>query len=179
MGSKRNLRQYAHSLYAAAAESGQVRETETRLDALLKMYKTIPTFKQLLLTKRVAPEIKLKILKTVLSGYITALETDLLTVLVKDGLLDKLAVIIKGYKRLADSDPSSVNVTIFMTRESDLKSMDDITKRLEEILNKQVYTKTVEDKALIGGAKFRIGNTIVDGSIERRLEKLRERLIRA
>lgn len=179
MGLQRNLRQYAHSLYSAAAESGQVRETETRLDALLKMYKTIPTFKQLLLTKRVAPETKLKILKTVLSGYITALETDLLTLLVKDGLLDKLAVIIKAYKRLADADPSSVNVTIFMSRESDQKSLESITKRLEEILKKQVYTKTVEDKALIGGAKFRIGNTIVDGSIERRLEKLRKNLIRA
>ncbi|NOZ09401.1 MAG: ATP synthase F1 subunit delta [FCB group bacterium] len=179
MSLQRNLRQYALSLYSAAAEAGQVRETERRLDAILKMYKAIPAFKQLLLTKRVDPEVKLKILKTVLASYVSALETDLITVLVKEGLLDKLAVIIKGYKRLADADPSSVNVTIFMSQESDKESLADITKRLEKILNKQVFAKTVEDKTLIGGAKFRIGNTIVDGSIERRLEKLRESLIRA
>ncbi len=179
MNVQRALRQYVQSLYSAAAKLQQVHETEMRLNAILEIYKTIPAFKQLLITRRVQPENKLKILNTVLAGHITALETELISLLIKDGLLDKLVDIIHGYNRLAEADPSMVNVTIFVPQKPDATSLAEITHRLEKLLNKQVYTKTVEDKKLIGGAKFRIGNTIVDGSIERRLEKLRERLIKA
>jgi F-type H+-transporting ATPase subunit delta len=44
---------------------------------------------------------------------------------------------------------------------------------LQEKLKKKLNIKTVIDKGLIGGAEIVVGNTVIDGTIKRRLEDVR------
>ncbi|MGD0335538.1 MAG: ATP synthase F1 subunit delta [Candidatus Omnitrophota bacterium] len=55
----------------------------------------------------------------------------------------------------------------------------DIEDRLESKFGKKFKFRTELDAGLLGGVQVVIGNTIIDGSIRRRLDELRERLMSA
>jgi F-type H+-transporting ATPase subunit delta len=52
----------------------------------------------------------------------------------------------------------------------------DMTKTLEGVTGKKIEAKFSLDPKLLGGALVRIGDTIYDGSLRNRLDRLRERL---
>ena len=52
------------------------------------------------------------------------------------------------------------------------EELSDVVHNIEKKLGKKVDVDTLVDPKILGGVKFRIGNTIVDGSISTRLKKL-------
>jgi F-type H+-transporting ATPase subunit delta len=50
-------------------------------------------------------------------------------------------------------------------------------KRLEAYTQKKIRIRTATDPALRGGLMVRIGDTVLDGSVRRQLERLRERFL--
>ena len=49
-------------------------------------------------------------------------------------------------------------------------------KKIEQKLSRKVDLDNILEPEILGGAKFRIGNMIVDGSISNRLKKLEKAL---
>jgi len=58
----------------------------------------------------------------------------------------------------------------------DHKSVDKIKKGLESKLNKKLKLVVGLDPGLLGGVQVTIGNTVIDGSVRRRLDDLKEKL---
>ena len=52
------------------------------------------------------------------------------------------------------------------------EELSDVVQNIEKKLGKKVDVDILVDPEILGGVKFRIGNTIVDGSIATRLKKL-------
>ena len=50
--------------------------------------------------------------------------------------------------------------------------LDGLVSGIEKKLEKKIEMETIVDPDILGGVKFRIGNTIIDGSIATRLQKL-------
>ena len=48
---------------------------------------------------------------------------------------------------------------------------------VESKTNNKVSIKNIVDKSLLGGIKLKVGNTLIDGSISTRLEKLKQSMI--
>lgn len=51
-----------------------------------------------------------------------------------------------------------------------------LARALSEAVGKEVEVKVVVDPSILGGLFARIGDTVIDGTIRRRLEELRERI---
>jgi F-type H+-transporting ATPase subunit delta len=51
-----------------------------------------------------------------------------------------------------------------------------LARALSEALGKEVEVKVVIDPSVLGGVFARIGDTVIDGTIRRRLEELKERI---
>ena len=52
-----------------------------------------------------------------------------------------------------------------------------ITRQLETITGKRIILREQVDKALLGGVIARVGDTLIDGSVRRRLELLRRQIV--
>lgn len=178
MNIQRTVRQTAQAFFTAASKADLIRETSARLISIQEVLKSTPKFKHLLHTKRITAAQKQQILKVVLKDLITDFEIALINVLIEKDAISLLSDVILGFQKLAASDPRYVRVTISTSNVLDKSEVDEIVTRLEKLLKKHVDAKSVVSPDLIGGMRLRIGNTIVDGSISRRLEKLRESLIR-
>jgi len=51
-----------------------------------------------------------------------------------------------------------------------------LTEALEKATGKQIELKVVQDPSVIGGVIARVGDTVIDGTVRRRLDQLREAL---
>jgi F-type H+-transporting ATPase subunit delta len=58
----------------------------------------------------------------------------------------------------------------------DEATLERITSTLEKATGRSLEVRTVVDPAILGGIVARIGDTVIDGSVRRRLESLRETL---
>ena len=70
-------------------------------------------------------------------------------------------------------------MTITSAVDLSVNEVDKIKSSVESKLNKKIDATTEIDTNLIGGIKLRIGNTLIDNSISRRLNLLKSKLTQA
>jgi F-type H+-transporting ATPase subunit delta len=56
----------------------------------------------------------------------------------------------------------------------DASTMDSIKNHIQKMLGKEPVLHTYVDKAMLGGIKVRIGDTLIDGSVQTKLRRLSE-----
>tara|TARA_B100000378_G_scaffold78969_1_gene61693 strand:+ start:104 stop:451 length:348 start_codon:yes stop_codon:yes gene_type:complete len=108
------------------------------------------------------------VLKDVLSEF----GFELLFQLLNDGRVQLLEEIIKRVQFLIDSKSGAMKITVSTTSPLNDNELDDLVSGIEKKLEKKIEMETIVDPDILGGVKFRIGNTIIDGSIATRLQKL-------
>jgi len=84
---------------------------------------------------------------------------------------------ICNYVRVAYSHGEAEEAILRTSYPLELKSVRDIRNKLEETLNKKIHFFIELDPQLLGGVEVRIGNTLIDGSVRRRLEDLKQQLM--
>ncbi len=178
MKNVRNIKRYAQALYSTAVETNQLHELDTRLNSILDIMKHVPEFRLLLLTKRVTEADKLSIINTVLASVTTEFEREFLAILIENGDVTSFEDIVKRFHFVCDSESDKVKVSVTTASAISADDLNSIKEQIGSKLNKDIETETIVDSKILGGAKFRIGNTIVDGSVSTKLEKLRSSLTR-
>ena len=172
MKNNREVNKYAGAVFAVAEGSGQLSDVSQHLNTLLTAYKTSPDLRLLLQSRRIPLEDKSKILKVVLEDVLSEFGFELLVQLLNDGKIQLLEEIIKRVLFLIDNKSGAMKVTVTTSSLLNENELDELVTGIEKKLEKKIEMESVVDTNIIAGVKFRIGNTIIDGSIATRLQKL-------
>jgi len=84
---------------------------------------------------------------------------------------------ICDYVRVAYSHGAALEGVLKTSYPLDLDLIQKIKTRLEEKLHHKINLYLELDADLLGGVQIRIGNTVIDGSVRRRLEELKRKLM--
>ena len=172
MKNNREVKKYAGAVFAVADKSGKLSEVSLHLNSLLRVYKTSPELRLFLQSRRISLENKSKILQVVLKDVLLEFGFELIFQLLNDGRVQLLEEIIKRVQFLIDSKSGAMKITVSTTSPLNDNELDDLVSGIEKKLEKKIEMESVVDPDILGGVKFRIGNTIIDGSIATRLQKL-------
>ncbi|MBC8312029.1 MAG: ATP synthase F1 subunit delta [Candidatus Marinimicrobia bacterium] len=172
-------KKYARALYNVAVQQEDVKEVSNRINYIVNVLKAVPEFSQLLQTHQVSTENKTTILKNVLQDNISTLELELITDILEHNNILILSDIAKHFEYLVETDSSIVNMTITSATQLSADEVEHIKSNIESQLNKKVDVYTETDTSLIGGVKLRVGNTVIDNTISRRLDMLKSTLTQA
>ena len=172
MKQSRETKKYAQAVFSVADKTDQLSDTIQRLDFLLNIYTSSPEFRLFLQSRRISPAEKMKILKKVFMDILSDLELELLNHLLKKGHIQLLVAVIKKFGFIAQSVETSLKVSISTAEQINPEGLSDIVRNIEQKLGKKVDADALVDPEILGGVKFRVGNTIIDGSIATRLQKL-------
>ena len=172
MKQSRETKKYAQAVFSVADKTDQLSDTIQRLDFLLNIYTSSPEFRLFLQSRRISPAEKMKILKKVFMDILSDLELELLNHLLKKGHIQLLVAVIKKFGFIAQSVETSLKVSISTAEQINPEGLLDIVRNIEQKLGKKVDADALVDPEILGGVKFRVGNTIIDGSIATRLQKL-------
>ena len=179
MDKKGLVNKYTRALYNVSVQQEDVNEVSERIHYISTVMKAVPEFSQFLQTNQLSANDKLKVVKSVLKDDISSLEVDLLAELIQHGHVLLMAEISRRFVYLVEVDSSVLNVKISSAAELSEEEIKNIVNKIETQSNKKVSIETETDASLIGGIKLRVGNTVIDNSISRRLELLKDTLTQA
>ena len=92
----------------------------------------------------------------------------------RHGLIPEIAI---QYHALVDDIEGRVHAQVTISREPDGKLAKILTDRLSKVLGKSVVPHFTVDPHILGGTVIRVGDTVMDGSVRRRLGRLRQKML--
>lgn len=170
-------RNYADALFAAAETIDRVASFGDLIDAVAGAIATDPRIAIVLESPRVAKTVKARLLVDALEGRAPREFLRFLQAVVRRGRQGLFGEITREYQGLLDRKLNRVHAGVTLTRDPDGKLRDEIVRRLTAALGKEVRGHFRADPAILGGVVVRVGDRIYDGSLRRRLQTLRRRML--
>jgi F-type H+-transporting ATPase subunit delta len=169
-------RNYAEALFDLGKRGGQTSRYADLIDAVAGAVETTPQVQAVLMSPRVPKTDKARMLAAALAGAPKEFVLFLQAV-VKRGRQSLLREIATEYLALLDLQLNRVRAGVTLARPADEKLQRSIREALSRQLGKDVIASFSVDPEILGGAVIRVGERIHDGSVRRRLTKLRRQLL--
>lgn len=169
-------RNYAEALLTLATKAGDpagwgalVRQIADAIDGDVQL-------RRFLESPKVTAAEKVSVFTKALGDRVPAMLLRWLHALVRNRRQAMLPAIANEYDTLLDVSENRVHARLTFAAEPGATDSADIAARLSTVLGKTVIPHVAIDPAVIGGVVVRIGDTIMDGSVRRRLQVMRSRL---
>ena len=171
------IRKYAQLLYEVAVKNDDINQISAHLHSMRNILKSVPELNQLLITRRVQMQDKIIMLKNIFGDKISDIEMDLMVLLMENGHMILFREVVKRFDYLLEKESKLVKVHITSSSILSDDEVQRISSKIENNIQKEVEVKTDIDASIMGGIKLRVGNTLIDGSINSRFQKMRDTLI--
>jgi F-type H+-transporting ATPase subunit delta len=169
-------RNYAEALFELGEGSGELAERGELIDAVAAAIQTTPAIADVLMSPRVPKTEKVRLIGEALGSAPKGFRLFVQAV-VKRGRAPLLPEIATEYAKLLDQKLGRVRAGVTVARKPDAKLRAAIERDLARALSKQVIVTYSTDPAILGGTIVRVGDRIYDGSVRRRMTRLRRHLL--
>ncbi|MFL5495928.1 MAG: ATP synthase F1 subunit delta [Gemmatimonadales bacterium] len=169
-------RNYAEALFALGERSGRTDQYADLMDAVAAAVETTPEVKATLMSPKVPKSAKARLLAAALEDAPREFVLFLQAV-VKRGRQLLFRDIASEYLGLLDLKLNRVRAGVTLARPADEALRRTIQDSLSRQLGKEVLASFSVDPEILGGAILRVGERIHDGSIRRRMTRLRRALL--
>ena len=167
---------FADALYAVSRAEGTESETEDELFRFARILEGSDELRDKLADPHLPIALRQQIVTDLLEGKATAATVNLVGLVVGLGRVRELPAIIDAMvatsAQQSNKEIAEVRSAIPLT--DDQKSR--LAVELAKATGKQVEVKVIIDHSIKGGLIARVGDTVIDGSVRRRLEQLRNAL---
>ncbi len=170
-------RNYAEALLVVAGEAQAVERVGDLLDAVAGAVNSDPTVLAVMMSPRIRKSEKQALLARGLEGIAPPGFVKFLQAVVQRGRQGLLAEMSEAYQLIADRHFNRVHASVVTARDADPALRQIITDRLTKAIGKTVLAHFRTDPAIIGGLVVRLGDRVLDGSIRRRIQTLRSRML--
>jgi F-type H+-transporting ATPase subunit delta len=85
--------------------------------------------------------------------------------------------IASEYRLLIDESENRVHATVTVAIEPTQPERDALARQLSRLLGKRVVPHISLNPAILGGVIVKVGDTVMDGSVRRRLAVLKQRML--
>ena len=194
---------YAQALFETAQAEGALDGTLEQLESLGALIAAHPDLRQFFLNPDVDPDDKVGLLDRVTKasrshhlpesaesgpphrgapsanrqvGGWSALTRSFVTMVVSMGRAESLPGIAEALRAMADEAHKRMRVTVRSARPLPDAALARLRQALERREGQTITMDTELDPALLGGVQVRLDHRVIDGTVRRQLEELRERL---
>lgn len=176
MATDDRVKGYAAGIFEIAKAEGELDKVRSELLVIARAFETSAELREALSDPRLPSDRKQAIVDDLLGSRASKLTVSFVAFIVATGNATSLPAVVDA---LADATASASNREVAEIRtaiELDDETVAKLIAALERTTGKQLESKVVVDPSLIGGIVASIGDTVIDGSIQRRLSSLREAL---
>jgi len=169
---------YARALIDAAEAAGQTEAVMDELDSfVVDVVGANPRFEAVLSSALIQPDEKNALLDKALSSQASPLFLSFLKVVSRRGRLDILRPIHEAAHELYDNMRGITRVQVASAAELQEPVKHELADSIRRMLGGKPVLETEVWPELVGGMMMRVGDTVYDGSISTRLEKIRQEMI--
>ena len=170
---------YAEALSDAAEPLGLLEEVGADLAALAAQWRSGRELEAFFMSGAIRRDEKGRTIETVFRGRTGKVFVDFLQVLLKRNRMWLLPDVADAYGKILDEKLGRVPVTVVTAAPASDADLEGWRVRIRAAIGKEPVLSHEVRPALIGGAVLRVGDTVADGSVRRRLSELRARIAAA
>ena len=170
-------RRYAKALYQVARERESAPAVGEGLDQLLQAFDQMAQAHDVLTRPWIKAEDRRAIAVALAEkAGCPPLVRDFAGLLAERGRMDHLAEIVAAYRERGDADLGQARAEVRTAAPLSDAERGALRARLEAALGKRILLEERVDPTMLGGFVAQVGSFIVDGSLDRQLGRMRERL---
>ena len=167
---------YADALFAVARAEGNLKEVEDELFRFARVLEGSDELRAKLTDPHIPAAVRVQIVEDLLGGKAQPSTIGLVSMVVGNGRARELPAIVD---LMVSKAAAAAQKEVAEVRSAIPLSPDQIARLAEALgkaTGKQVEVKVILDPTIKGGVIAQIGDTVIDGSVRRRLEQLRNAL---
>ena len=170
---------YAESLFLAGKAQRQLDETREQLSLLGWLLSRQPLLREFLFNPDVDPDDKVGVLERALKGGWSDLVRAFLGMVLAMDRAESLPGIVEAFRDAVDVEQGRLRVTVRSAHPLSEDTLKRLRERLERRERKTIQLEVQVDPALLGGLQVQLDHRLIDGSVRRQLDELKERLTSA
>ena len=179
MNDERIGRNYAEALLTLARKSGEQEEWGALIDAISAGIREDHTLKTFLESPKLSASRKIDLLKKAFAEGVSPTFLRFLETVILKRRQMLIPEIASEYRMLIDESEDRIHVDVTLARELAEPERDALARQLGRLFGKRVVPHVSLNPAILGGVIVKVGDTVMDGSIRRRLATLRQRMLAA
>jgi F-type H+-transporting ATPase subunit delta len=167
---------YAEALFDVAIENKQFNNFNEQLMMVMDIFKKYPKFYELYKTPQISNEDKKKIIDEVFKKMVAPEIMNFLNIIIDQRRTAYIESIVNKYRDLVNEHNNRVEavaITVLPLTEAD-KNL--LQTKLSKMINKNIALKNEVDPSILGGMLVKFGDKVIDGTIQSRLNELKENL---
>jgi F-type H+-transporting ATPase subunit delta len=170
-------RNYAETLLALARKADDLAGFGSMIEAVADAMRRDEALRLFLESPRVSTQQKNEVLARALQDRMPRIFVRYLQALVHNRRQMLIPEIATEYAALVDEVEGRIHAEVTVAREPSDADRDELAAQLTRALGKRVVPHLAVNPAILGGLVVRIGDTVIDGSVRRRLSALRSQLV--
>ena len=170
-------RNYAEALLSLAKKSGDVEQWGELLDAIASAMSEDQTLRTFLESPKLAAAHKIEILDKALGRRVPKLFLRYIETVIQKRRQMLIPAIAIEYQTLIDESENRLHANVTVAREPVESEKEGLARQLSRLFGKQVVPHITHNPAILGGVIVRVGDTVMDGSVRKRLSVLKQRML--
>ena len=170
-------RNYAETLLVLATRARDLRGWGKMLTDVASAMRENPTLRLFLESPRVSAQQKSDVLGKAFGDRMPRLMLRFLQSVVMHRRQMLIPEIAEEYLNLVDAAEGRMHARVTVARETDEAGRAAIAQQLSRMFGKDVIPHVTVDPAIMGGLIVHVGDTVLDGSVRKRLASLRRRMM--
>ena len=170
-------RNYAETLLALAQKADDLRGWVSMITDVADAMASNATLRLFLESPRVGAAEKNTVLGAAFTGRMPRTFLRFLQSLVSHRRQMLIPEIAREYLDLVDAAEGRLHARVTVARQASEADTSDIARQLSRMFNKDVVPHLTVDPSIMGGVIVYVGDTVLDGSVKKRLSALRRRML--
>lgn len=170
-------RNYSEALLELARRARDLRGWGALINGLADAMRADQGLRTFLETPRIDAATKNKVLRKALTDRAPAKFVRFVESVVLHRRQMLIPEIAQEYMDLVDAAENRMHANVTVARDADEKTKKMIAERLSKVFDKTVVPHLTVDERILGGIVVRVGDTVMDGSIRRKLGTLKQRML--
>jgi F-type H+-transporting ATPase subunit delta len=169
-------RRYAGAIFDIAVKQNTLDQTLADVQEIAKLF-SIRTLAYLLREPNIPVQRKETAIRQALESRVLPTSLNLALLVVQRGLVDLMPNIARELNQLLLDYKNQAIAQVTTAKQMDAKQQNLVKQALERMTGKTILMETRVQPSILGGVVARVGDKVIDGSVERRLQMLKQQLL--
>jgi len=167
---------FAKALLEVARATGQLTAVEDDLFRFARTFEGSDDLRMALTDPQLPVERRIAVIEQLMGGKALDTSTGLVSMVVATGQAGDLPAIVDRFVELAASERDREVAEVRSAIPLDEGQIARLAEALGRATGKTIEVKVIVDPSVLGGLVARVGDTVIDGTVRRRLEEMKEQL---
>lgn len=165
---------YGKALFEVSKENNIVDRVLDEINLIKSAFEEEPDFFELYQSPRINTVEKKGIMKKIFGDKLSSEVMSFINVLLDKKRTSSFIEISNEFIKLANQYKNIIGGTIYSAVELKDAQLNDIEKKLSQVTQQSVQLRVVIEPSIIGGLKVKIGDKVIDTTVQNKLKDLKE-----